>query len=156
MLNNNHVGMSSSLEWACKVLNSVCITRGKILNVSCCWLIHQQCLASELGASQGLQSTWEGCKSRRVLSTPGACPGAASLWNNGTSCVWATDTSGSAGGFWGRAKWQPWKGTSVQRVCVSDSHGEICVTALLAVPLLTLYWGVPLLLVTKSVLLDCR
>lgn len=126
MLNNNHAGMSSSLEWACKVLNSVCITMDKILNISCCWLIHQPCWASQLGASQGLQSTWEGYKSCGVWSTPGACPGAASLWNSRTSGVGAADAPGSAGGIWGRAMWQLWQGTCVHRVCVWYPRGDLC------------------------------
>lgn len=33
-MSDSRVGVSSSLEWACKVLNSVCITMDKILNVS--------------------------------------------------------------------------------------------------------------------------
>lgn len=47
----------------------------------------------------------------------------------------ASDATGSAGGFWGRAVLQPWKGSSVHRVRVSDIQGEIRVAALLAVPL---------------------
>lgn len=141
------------LEWACKVLNSVCITVDKILNISCCWLIHQQCWASQLGASQGLQSTWEGYKTCRVWSTPGACPGAASLWNNRTSCVGVADATGSAGGFWGRAMWQPWKGTSVHRVRVSHTQGGVlCCWLCLSWPCIRR----ALVLVTRSILLEWR
>lgn len=136
ILSDSCVGMSPSLKWTCRLLNSICITVGQVLNVSSCLLIHQQCLASQLGASQELQSTWAG--GMKAVGCGGYQEHAQGCFTRTTQHLWEWLMLPAV--VWGQVSVSALKRhIYAQGMCVCCPRGGVCCVAGCALGLLK-YW----------------